>query len=340
MFELLNIPDQAIGSVYAAWIVAIASFVTVILTFIVKDYWIPIWLEKNKTARDNKRFFLKYKTPLLEATDALSYRLGEIFSNRSFFLLKDAPQTEFYKYKYISTIYRLCSVIGWIRAVKLESINIVMPTIELNRTLEDSINEFNKSLADGQHIELAVIKNVCNTWDLDISKLSEKQLKDLGCELDDIMQEFFYNYKKELASDLEIVVQQELMLRIRGKIYLAIGMDKSDSNLPNLSLVIKEVSIKQALIYRDWQQAIGDLMIKKSEATLRMYDVIGFKEFENIYTNGSEEQKLWIKRIERLFAGVDIKIIEEKFDSRISQLKNINLSAINLKRALAKVENN
>ena len=40
------------------------------------------------------------------------------------------------------------------------------------------------------------------------------------------------------------------------------------------------ISVKQAWIYRDWQQAIGNLMIREIEGAVRRFDIIGYGDFE------------------------------------------------------------
>ena len=38
--------------------------------------------------------------------------------------------------------------------------------------------------------------------------------------------------------------------------------------------------MRQAWIYRDWQQAIGDVMIRDIKGPVRRFDIIGYGEFE------------------------------------------------------------
>lgn len=330
-----KLPDQARGAVYAAIIISFSSFVTVLLTFIVKDYLIPIWLENRKRKKENSNAFLKYETPLLQALISLNYRLEEIFTDRSFFLLPEAPPTEFYKYKFISTLYRLAAVIGWIRAIQMETINLVAPSKNRYRRIDDAIQGFCKSLADGQHIEVALVKNLCKTWDISILKIEAGVLRELGSEIDNLIQQYNFDNKQETATDLIVNEQRRLLQNIKEKIADRLNIDKAIDTGNTFDIAMKEISIKQALIYRDWQQAIGDLMIEKIEKSIRSYDVIGFNKFESLCYNGSIEEKKWIKRIECLFSGIDIVTTIEQFDSRIEQLKQIKKAAGELAKAFS-----
>ncbi|MBX3093606.1 MAG: hypothetical protein KF680_03570 [Cryobacterium sp.] len=55
--------------------------------------------------------------------------------------------------------------------------------------------------------------------------------------------------------------------------------------------IVQLLDTREAWIYRDWQAAIGDLLLVSASEGSRTYDAIGYREFEELYINGNEEPK-------------------------------------------------
>jgi len=90
------------------------------ITILIKDYWLDI-IKENRSAKQTKdKTFKLYANPIIRASESLCWRLKEIFEQRGAFLLERNPRNIFFEYKYISTVYRLSVLIGWIRAVYRE----------------------------------------------------------------------------------------------------------------------------------------------------------------------------------------------------------------------------
>lgn len=58
-------------------------------------------------------------------------------------------------------------------------------------------------------------------------------------------------------------------------------------------------------IYRDWQSAIGDVLIQPTATRSRRYEVVGFREFSRLYEHGSGEEKRWLQLLVPVFSGAD-----------------------------------
>jgi len=82
---------------------------------------------------------------------------------------------------------------------------------------------------------------------------------------------------------------------------------------------IVEISRQEAWIYRDWQTAIGDLMLVKIHKAIRSYDIIGFGEFEKLFLEG---KNIWLERVKSLFSNLNVGI-DDRYDGRVVQLKNV-----------------
>lgn len=87
---------------------------------------------------------------------------------------------------------------------------------------------------------------------------------------------------------------------------------------------IIEIAREFCWIYRDWQSAIGEEMIEKIEGAKRRFDIIGFSKFGDKYSSSE-----WLQRIGHLFANLDVSV-DDKYDSRVSQLKKVFGSVVNM----------
>lgn len=258
--------------VQASLIIASVTIITVILGFAIKDYIIPGIIEKRSKKREGQQLFNRYKVHLFKSALFFANRLSEIFRTRSHYLWIEAPKSDFYEYKYLSTIYRLCALLGWIRAYRLEeaSISIRKSDKEIH-LLSGGLDKLVSSFADGQNIEMYVAKALCKLHAVEIDKMPVDRLELFSVEIDHIVQEVLTNSGKEYVSELSDQKQTEFITKFKNLLTkLSIEGSLVDSTKAD---VIKAVSIKQGLIYRDWQQAIGDLMLGKKDTTdVRKYD--------------------------------------------------------------------
>lgn len=316
------------ASVLAALIVSLTTFLTVVLGFIIKDYCIPSWHSNRNRKIVGQDLFSLYKTNLTKVSLSLLYRLKEISSNKGLYLRADSPKLPFYEYKYKSSVYRLCSLLGWIRAYRiLESSMIIKQTDEEFHKLSEIISKVESAIADGQKIEMYAAKSLLEIANIDITKLQDGIVEKLSTDIDHCIQKnceagnvFFINELGE--NQLSIFVQQLQsiinLLPIQGK-----------SLIEYKNLIAKELSIVVALLYRDWQSAIGDLMLTKEGNN---YNVISYRVFEDLWDNTNSSEKKWLERAEVMFKNLDLR--NHKLDSRIDQLGSIYEAVYSLISAL------
>ena len=95
--------------------------------------------------------------------------------------------------------------------------------------------------------------------------------------------------------------------------------------------------IKEAYIYRDWQAAIGDLMLMQDRGGNRHFSVHGFGSFEDMILEAQRDNQSntarWFNRLERLIHDLDMAH-EGMFDARREQLRNLYKCCIKLETAL------
>ena len=108
-----------------------------------------------------------YLNPCIDMMTSFAFRLKEIFEGRGSFLLKDAPQTDFNEYRYISTIYRFCAVLAWIRVIKKEE-SFLRIKDEYQVVISKAILKFQNALADGKEVESLITNDLCKIFNFNI----------------------------------------------------------------------------------------------------------------------------------------------------------------------------
>lgn len=321
--------------VKAAIIIGSVTLVTVCLGFFIKDYLIPIRLEKRKAKIERVSVFRNYRTPLKDSALSFKRRLDEIFRTRAHILWKDNPANDFYNYKLISTNYRLCSLLGWIYAFRKEESYLQVPSKKLRKQIMVQLDAFSTSLADGQGVEMDVAKRLLVLLNIDAANLQEGVVEKFSVEIDHLIQKAIASENKHVLADASEENHDTFLSSLATLIKDQMKREVDQGQLRELN-VIDEASIRLGLIYRDWQQGIGDLMIKeRGKDNGRSYDVISFREFENMIVSADTSGQLWLNRTMRLFENLDVSR-DNRADNRIDQLKRINVSLGKLITALDK----
>jgi len=91
-----------------------------------------------------------------------------------------------------------------------------------------------------------------------------------------------------------------------------------------LDIAVDEIAREFCWIYRDWQNAIGDEMLIQLNNSYRNFDVIGFSTFMEKHDNNK-----WLNKLDNLFSNLDVSM-DTRFDTRVSQIKLIYISLIDL----------
>ncbi|MBD3192581.1 MAG: hypothetical protein GF308_18215 [Candidatus Heimdallarchaeota archaeon] len=306
----------------------IGALVAVISIFI-KDHLIVKASEKRKNKQSKLITFKLYANPIIRATETLCWRLKEIFEQRGAFLLEGNPRNTFFQYKYISTIYRLSVLIGWIRAVYREFAYIDTSESKGNRLIENAFMEFQKALADGQHLELSILIELASCWKISLKSLSKEEKAKLAVKLENIVYNIIKDSKIILASKLSDEEQVDLLQKLSDTICNEVHCTEIEQKVikESQNTAIREISRIETWIYRDWQNAIGDVMLVKIENSPRRYDVIGYGEFEELF-----EKNKWIKKVSKLFDNLNVEI-DDRMDARVGQLKRVYKAAVGIMEA-------
>lgn len=279
-----------------------------------------------------------YADPLLDAVTGLFYRLDEIVAKKNGeYLHADAPKVTFHEYKRISTLYRIAALLGWMRAVKRERSSL--DPQQLQSSDETALlYAIETALADGDHVEKQRVKELSTLWgtpDVDNEKMGYVASKI------DVARATYLSKRNVLsAADLSREDKQQLA-KLCADIVTSYGDRAIDEHrvIETAEAASVIFGIKEAYLYRDWQVAIGDMMLREEHGSVRRYGIIGYGEFEDRYLIAQQSvttvDSRWFSRLEAIVH--DLRMERADFaDARRNQLTKLHESVRQLKEALEK----
>ncbi|RJF93190.1 hypothetical protein D3876_02180 [Sphingomonas cavernae] len=292
--------------------------------------------KKEADKRAHKDLVRLYADPLKDAVTSLKHRLHEIVEKKqSRYLRSDAPNIPFLEYKRISTLYRIAALLGWIRAIRRERSYLDPDQASASSEMQ-AIAELEGALADGTHVELQRLEELLGLWRV---HSMDEAVKSVAANLVDGERAEYLAGKGVLgARDLTDADQVELAERCA-----AIVRQKASVDIPKA--LVKATAgeaavifgIKEAYIYRDWQAAIGDLMLLEDKTAARHFSVLGFGAFENMFleaaTQVDEASGRWFGRLQALVHDLDMAH-EGMFDARREQIRKLYQCCAKLESAL------
>lgn len=284
-----------------AAIAAIGAIIGVIL----KDLIFRLWEENRSKKEALRAVYARYADPLSLATVSLLWRLHEALEQPGrgrFLKLIGVPHTTnkystFGAYKKVSTLYRLAALLGWIRACRREFSYLKVAESEAHRPIEEAISRFERALADGPAVAIERLVQLCGLWGLEKS-INDEICQSLAVDLEIAIDEYFQNLDIDEVNQLSDSQKFELVTSAAKVITESIRLQNVPLEVLTQSWAraIQIVDFKEAWIYRDWQSAIGDLMLHPTDGAERRFEVIGFSEFESMCTDGTAVEKKWILR--------------------------------------------
>ncbi|WP_424813475.1 hypothetical protein [Roseococcus sp. YIM B11640] len=328
-------------------VAALLALAGVIVGLVARDIVMAIYLVRQKRAQEladrkeaegkqHQDLVRLYSDPLKDAVTSLRHRLKEIVEQKQArYLLANAPNIPFLDYKRISTLYRIAAVLGWIRAIRRERSYLDPQQASASGEMQ-AIDEFEKALADGTHVELQRLDELSNLWR--VSTIAPQQKGPIASLIDGERAGFLAEKEALTASSMSESDQVELAERCAAIIRREAGVD-IPANLVAATAKQSTVTfgIKEAYIYRDWQVAIGDMMLQEDKRGVRHFSVLGFGIFEDQVLEARKDTQShvarWIGRLERLIHDLDMTQIG-MFDARREQLRKIYDSVIKLEAAL------
>ena len=296
---------------------------------VVKDIFVPFFKSRWKRSSDMNSIYRSYADPLSNSAVSLLWRLDEIFrTGRESYLKRDAPKSKFNVYKFGSTCYRLADFLGWIRAIETELSYLESGQYWSAGEIEKCIREIKEILADGSHVEKIIFEDICKIWGINFEEIASAS-RLISAKFSGKMYEFLHDNKLMYLTEMKnIDIEHKLQCCNEMADLIKSHTDREIS--PHVinetkERVVDALAVREWWIYRDWQDAIGDLMIERHSDAPRKFRILGFAEFEKrFFSDGNdtkENHRLWSSRIQNLF--IDLDVMHPRKDMRVAQLINI-----------------
>jgi len=292
---------------------------------------------ERQTGKDVYRL---YAEPLAAASVSLFWRLDEVLAGhgRAAFLLVDKNTTEFEDYKLRSTYYRMAALLAWIRALRRELTFFKSGSTGRLQAVEDALRRFEAALADGHHVELQRLNALAQLWRM--PRIDDQTAwTRLAVDLERCYKRSLRTAGVPTADALPPDARQQLCQQVGSLISAACKTAGLSQEIlsETEAQAVRAIEIREAWIYRDWQTAIGDLLVRPQAGAPRRFDVAGFGEFEQMVLAPCEETFRWLERLSRFFVDLDVDDRSE-FDARPTTIRNTYVATAQLVVALNGVD--
>ena len=309
--------------------VALISAFSALFAVILKDLLFKLWEERRTRRTTLDAVYARYADPLASAAVSLMWRLNEALNEPGrgrWLLLKGVPIpgnrfSTFGAYKKVSTLYRLAVLLGWLRACRREFSYLKLADEGANRPIDSAISAIEKALADGPQVELERFQQLCALWLIQVTGINTQQTSLVSVDLEAAIASYLEASDKDELTSLDDRSRRELCQQAAQRLCSSLNVNPISSTVVDQTWgqAFEIIAVREAWIYRDWQAAIGDLMIRDVEHGDRRFDVIGFSEFESVCLNGTDDQKKWVSRLSAIFDEIDVSV-RHRFDHRPKQL--------------------
>lgn len=289
---------------------------------------IPMVQKRQEKREVRRTVHERYAQPLAADAVNLLWRLDEIlFRQRAQYLRSDAPATAFNRYKLISTCYRLAAVLGWIRAVRLEQSYLFYSDQDCVDDLRTAVVALESALADSPHVELHVLRGLAALWSLPLPEDDGERLSRIAAQAAAETQALLAAYglaRPEDVAGLGQAQKTDVAWRMAASIRESLGLPPVEPTVVAASaeLAARLIGLRQAWVWRDWQQAIGTLMIARVDGGVRRFDVIDYAAFEAKFEDQAAPERVWIDRLREVVLDIDPRLPHEG-DFRVAQLRGV-----------------
>jgi hypothetical protein len=204
-------------------------------------------------------------------------------------------------------------------------------------SIEEAISTFESALADGHHVELQRLDGLIKIWGLPEIGDNQTRLR-VAVNVEQCVKRSVQNARVAYATDIPFHLQLSLCEEVAG---LVCSSAKFTAVSPEIlqetcSHSIRQIAIREAWLYRDWQAAIGDLMIKEATVGNRRFEVLGFGDFESMILDPTEDQFRALCRVAMLFDQVDVDR-EDPFDARPEALRKLYGATATMVKVMSEV---
>ena len=271
-----------------------------------------------------QELYRRYADPLTSAAESLYWRLNEIFEvGGGYYLKAGGGDVRFERYKVDSTHYRIAVLLGWMAALRRELVlNAAQPDGSVG-AMRDAMGAVTRALAEGEHVERAMVRDLSALWGLPAPQDTRT-----GRELHGTMKRFLHAEGVASVAELEDPAPDELVGELAGV------LEQHSATVVDRELVersagaaMQALAVREAWIFRDWQDAIGEWMLVPSSAA-RRFDVKGFRAFMASSPDAPDDRQ-WRERLQDLTDDLDVDALAST-DARVAQLGEVYLAVSQL----------
>lgn len=332
-FATLPATSQAvlIGALAGALFGAVGTIVSGFL----RDF-LAAWLtERRAQTRAADDVFRMYAEPLAASATSLFWRLREMFEEpgRATFLIGRQTQSQYHQYKLWSTYYRLGALLGWITGLKRELSFLRLADKRRIDQIDEALDGFERSLADGHHVEIQCLAGLLDLWEF--RALIDDNLRfSIAVDVENHLNKRLLDSSVARASELNAENRKLLCIQIAELIRARTQVDLSDHIVSRtVDEAIRQLCIRRAWLYRDWQTAIGATMLMPAKVGRRAFEVKDYGQFESMLLSPSPEEFRSISRIDKLFYDVDFEAVDP-YDARKGTIDALFIATANLVLAI------
>lgn len=325
--------DSGFATITAALIGAASGS---IIGPLIKDFFIQKLTENRSRAAKQEEIFRNYAAPLAASSEKLLWRFNEILlEKRHQFLKADTLPFVYNEYKRTSTLYRIASVLGWIRAMNLEMSALPQGNAGFSVPISAAIKKIQCALADGPHVEVHRLEQVCKVWGINLN-MNDSAKAELAAKFEIRLYHVAGDTLKHDSEHLSKISPED-KLRVCEALgtYLCDYLHRSALSpeivAETVGRAIGSLSYREALIYRDWQDAISDLVLEPDPASVRRFKIIGFAKFDEVL----KSQSLWIEVFRDMLIDIDLETVNPN-DFRSNQLRELSSGIASLVISLSK----
>lgn len=329
-------PATTTASIIVPLLSALIGAVFAIAGILLKEILIVRANAKHTKAESQKDVVRSYMAPLASSCEKLIWRYKELFiEKRHQWLMTHTLPTSYNEYKRTSTLYRVATLLGWLRAIDLELNNFIDGSPPSGSPLTDAIAHFRKALADGPHTELRRLEQLCDTWKIDISEKSGYEKKAIAIDLEVEYYRVAGSKVKEdpdYLSDLTVAKKLECCTVLATFLCNRFGLKPPSAEFikERIQSAMESLAYQEALIYREWQDALGDSMLAPDQSSPRKFRIIGYAEFTELLRTRSP----WIAAFRTSIEDINLAIVDKR-DVRSAQLMNLAVAVADMLSAVA-----
>lgn len=187
------------------------------------------------------------------------------------------------------------------------------------RALRAAVVGVEASLADGDHIERDRADVVCEV--LGVTGVAPAEMARLGRQINSAVKRALHRAGSSSIAGLDRSTAESLVSNVTG--VATIRADPGSAVIrPAHVDVLAALDVREAWIYRDWQDAIGEAMLDSAAGAARRFDVKGYRGFVRMTQSPEPFDEPWFGRLQDLTSDLDVTA-DARLDARIAQLRGV-----------------